>query len=579
MLHFLQDNYGAFTSETRARRSSFRIFIGRVEGRGWFERFYDQVETSGRYDASASGTALSVNPLRRTCPSAARLEELSARFTGALRHTYRDREQEIWLGHDSDRRVRVGGMVYDANSVYSIERDAQRIKEAKMPEFRAAMTEEAKALFGRIISGEDTQQYDEESFTREVLGRAVQRIHLSEDDIEEITIERTVRLLSIEKHIQEAVTRYRITYEFVERVNEGPWQTVPESRVTQSELDFEQLLWSWSFGKSAAIIEGLLSGLYYRNNRHRLDAGVIALLVEAAGGTTAVLVSITIAELIYIGRVIFGNARWSIREFLTTALDGYLMALAFRGAGIFGRGIAGRIGTASIRQLIGGWILERITVGVIGGAGSAALTTFCHDIIRVVSGQGGWSSLRTYITHMAWGAALGTVFEFGVGALQPILRAGGETGLETLAQVVTRVRESGISPARWTALSAEALSNLQQRFGEILTAARTGELARWFGERLNQVTERLGETYRLAVFRRILELSPESLTRQSVEGLEKFLSLSRRDLTNEAALNILNRLNAAELHGFLEALNTRQSAISACRGRSWKPCPGHPRRS
>jgi hypothetical protein len=564
MLHFFQNHYGEAPAETREPGGpAFEYLLAELEARGSFDRFYDQVEANGRYDLLSILVRHSLSTRYAAHARILRaLRELNARFAAGLRHTYRDAEQEIWIDHDSRRSVPARSLVFYANSIYTIKTDAQRIRAEKLPEFRRVMNEEAQALFRRILSGEETGEFDEAGFTRKVLGNTLEKIHLSENDIENITIERTARLLRIAPYTREAVTRYRITFEFAERINDGPWETVPESETTLSELDFEMMLWNWSFRKTAAIIEGFAIGVsIVAVVVMAWEGGLIGLLLQAAGGAGPVLVAVTVSELVYLVRVIFGNARWSLRNFLMTALEGYLIALTFNGAGFVGRTLAARIGTATMRQLIGGWVLERLAVGALGGAGSAALITFSHDLIRFASGQGGWSSVRDYIRNMGYGLLFGVVFEFGVGALAPILRAGGRSGLETLAEAAASVREAGFSPARWTALTAEALGKMRSKLGEVIISARAGELTQLFGERLAQVSELLGETYRMAVFRRVLELAPESLTRGSVEGLEKFLSLSRVDLTNQAALDILNSLNPAQLRGFLEALNTLDAPL------------------
>ena len=82
------------------------------------------------------------------------------------------------------RRWRVGEVLGDVSSIYLFERKSQRLKAARLPVLKSAMEEEAKALFGRILRGEDTSQYDEETFAKTVLAKAAERIHLGESDFE-----------------------------------------------------------------------------------------------------------------------------------------------------------------------------------------------------------------------------------------------------------------------------------------------------------------------------------------------------------------------------------------------------------
>ncbi len=565
LLRFLRQHYGSNPStEPILGGSAFEFLLWELESRNSFNRLFEAVEASKYWGLHRLLIQLTLGTRHATH---ARVRQTIATFNtqrhSISRHIYREQEPEIWLDKNASDRVKRGDILVNIDSIYSVSRKAQRIKASRMPAFRQALEEEAQALFKRILLGQDTQQYNEESFARAVLGAAVQRIHLNENDIEEVKIERSLRLLGIELRVEEGfLERYYITYELVERVDRGAWETVAESRRTQVDGEFELLLQGWIISNNAVVLETLGIGVSIIGIiAIAWEAGIVVLLIEAAGGTTTVLISISLSELIYIYKVVFGDAKLSLEGFLIAALDGYLMALGFRGAGILGRGAAGLIGTASLERLIGGWVAERLIVGTVGGAGSAALTTFSHDLINVLSGRGSWSSPEDYVRQMAWGAFLGTVFEFGIGALQPILRLGGETGLKTLTEAVAKIREAGISPARWTAWMTEALGNLSKNFRTVFGEAMSSRLLEAFRGRIGQVTEQLGASYRLGVFRRVLELSPESLTRSSVEGLEKFLNVSQADLSNEAALAILNHLNPTQLRTFLEALNSLDTPI------------------
>jgi hypothetical protein len=559
LLHFLDANFGANPPETRPEDGTvFEFVLAELESRGMLATLFDKVEAS-------HNTRLHQQLLRLTLATRyaghdrvrRSYELLTTRVLSRRPHIYRVAEQEIWLERNPNTRLRVGDVLGDVDSIYIFEREEKRLKPARLPAFREALTIEREALMGRILRGEDTTQYTEESFTRAVLGAAVQRIPLSEKDFEEITLQRSIRLLRIALRTEAALPVYDITFEFIERVRGEPGSTVSRGQVTENDGEFAARLIYWRLARAGEVYEAIgiaisVIGLI----AIAWEAGIIALLVQAAGGATPVLISIGISELIYILRVVYGDARWSLRGFLEAALDGYLMALGFRGAGFLGRSVAQMIGTQSLRSLVGGWVAERLIVGVVGGAGTAALTTFSHDLINIATGTGGWSSIGDYVHKMAWGALLGTVFEFGVGALQPILRAGGENALQTLSEVVQRVRAEGFTAVRWTALTAEALGNLRARLTEIIGDVAAQGFARAMGERLAQVVEQLGAEYRLAVFRRVLELSPGAMSRPAVEGLEKFLNTSRAELTNEAALALLNRLNPTQLRTFLEALNS-----------------------
>lgn len=561
LLKFLHDHHPLYDP-------LFEYVLEELERQQQFNLLFDKVEASGHFGLHQYLVQLAL-ATRYTSHNRVRQSfDVLNRFVTGWRNTYKVPEQEIWLDQKPDRRLRAAGpkgdVLADFNSTYSDKQKRTRLKPVRQPEFKQALEDEGKALFGRILRGEDTNQYDEESFAKEVLSKAIQRIHLTQDDFEEVTVERSVRVRSVEQHIEEALVRYHITINAVERVKgEREWVDVPGTERRVRESDFEMMLFGWELGKTADVLEAIGIGISVVGLiAFAWEAGLIAILVEAAGGSTAVLVSISISELIYIYRVVFRNAELTLGGFLMAALDGYLMALFFRGAGILGRGISGVIGKASVERLIGGWIAKQLVVGTVGGGGSAALITFSHDLIGVLSGRGGWSDLSTYIHNMALGALLGTVFEFGAPALQAILKP----GLQSAAELLPLIRGAGISPARWAGLMTEALSSMRQRFETLFESAAAGKLTQIFRERIAQITEQIGAEYRLSIFQRVLELTPESMTRSAVEGLEKFLRASRTDLTNEAALAILNRLNATQLRSFLESLtlldNSMISALS-----------------
>lgn len=566
LLRYLRRNFGANPPANRPRGGSvFEQLLVELERRNQFNTLFDKVEASGNAGLHQYLIQFSLATRYATHARVLRShQQLIATVLSRGAHIYRTDPQEIWLERDSDDRVGVGRVFGEVDSIYIFERSAKRLKPARVTAFREALVFEREALIARILRGEDTNHYTEEDFSRATIGAAVQRMHLTNDDFEEVTIQRSMRLLRVEARMEAALRRHYITFEFVERVEGEQWQSV-SGPVTQIEDEFSARLIYWKLGRAGEVYEAMLIGMTVAGAVILVvvawEAGLIAALVEVAGGATVVLISIGISELIYILRVVFGDARLSFRGFLEAALDGYLGALGFGAAGVLGRSVAGAIGRESLGRVIGGWVAQRLIVGTVGGAGTAALTTFSHDLINVATGDGGWSGIGTYVNNMAWGALLGTVFEFGVGALEPILRASGQNALQTLAQVVQRTRDAGISAPRWTALTAEALGNLRSRLALIIGDVRAQGFVRAMGERLSQVAEGLGGQYRLAVFRRALELSSERLSQPAVAGLEKFLSLSRAELSNEAALAILNRLSQTQVGAFLEALSTLDNRI------------------
>jgi hypothetical protein len=566
---FLRDAFGEPPETRPSGGTVFEYVLAELESRGELDMPFDKVERANDTGLHARLIRLSLATRYATHARVVRShEQLISIVLGRRENIYRDREQEIWLDRSSDKRVGVGQVFGEVDSIYVFERDGQRLKLARTPAFREALMIERELLIERILKGEDTNQYTEDNFALATIGAAAQRIHLTNDDFETVTIRRSMRLLRVEARMEAALLRYYITFELVEQVGSEPWQSV-SGHITQIEDEFEARLIYWKLGRAGEFYKAMTIAItVVAVIAIAWEAGIIAALVQAAGGVGTLLFSISISEVSYILRVVCGDARLTLNGFLIAALEGYLMALGFGAVGIFGRAVARYIGTESLKRLIGGWVVERLIVGTVGGAGAAALATFSNDLINVATGRGGWSGIDEYIHNMTWGAIFGTVFEFGVGALQPLLRAGGGNALQTLSEVVGRVRAEGFTAVRWTALTAEALGNLRSRLRGIIGDVAAQGFARAMGERLAQVAEQLGGQYRLAVFRRVLELTPGAMSRTAVEGLEKFLNASRADLTNEAALSLLNRLDAAQLRGFLEALNTLDNQLIGAVSRS-----------
>jgi hypothetical protein len=554
LLYFLRDTFGANPPEKRPSGGSvFEYVLVELESHGQLDLLFDKVERSGRERLQqqllrlALATRYAENArVRRS------LERLQQRVLSHRKHLYRPAEGEIWLERSQSATVRVGQALGDVDSLYIFERKDRRLKPARIPAFRAALKSEREALIERILKGQETKQYTEEEFLRTVIAAAVQRIHLSDDDFEKITIQRSIRLLRVEARTVEVLPRFFVTFEFVEWVKGESWQSVSKA-ITEIDDEFEARLIYWALGRAGEVYETIgkvitVVGVVVI----AWEAGLIAALVEAAGGATTVLVSIAISELIYVIRVVFGNAELSLRGFLEAALDGYLIALGFRGAGFLGKAAAQAIGKESLQRVIGGWVAERLIVGVVGGAGVGALTTFSHDLINIATGEGGFSNFRTYVRNITLGAAVGIAIEF-VGA--PLLKSLGTTALESLndaRELARLVRAEGISAVQWTRYLTEGLSNVRARLSVMIGDVAAEGFVKAMSERLIAVTEQLGARF---VSRRVLELAEASLTRTANAGLEKLLAAAEFNPTR--AFRLFNALadNPQQAIAFLEVVN------------------------
>jgi hypothetical protein len=575
LYYFLRDTFGTNPpTERPAGGSVFEYVLQELESRGKFTHLFDKVEASNHFGMHHLLVRLALSTIYADHDRVVQSRKLlNRRFNTGWEHTYRIMEQEIWLENDPDLVVRVNDIIAAVKPLYSVEKEETRLKEASVPKLRTAVEKEAQELLKRILLGQDQRQYSDEEFAQAALAlvfQNAQQHHIGEDDFEKVTIERSVKFLGLEVRVEDALERIYVTYELVERVNGQPWSTavvVPNSRRTQFIggrifEGFEQMLWFWGYNKAAVVMEYFSIGVAgLAVIAVAWEVGLIAGAVELAGGWTVVGISIGISELFFAYRVIFKGEEFTWRGFFMAALDGYLAALAFRGAGFLGRGLAGKIGTESVKTMVVGWISEKMVVGVVGGASTGLLITFSHDLVNIATGTGGWSSASQYIEHMEDGAVLGLLVELFVGAMAPLARAGGRTALETGTEVLQAVRAGRISGMRLMLATTEALGNMRRSLANALETGSAENVINAFRERLIRISQSVSQEYRLALFRRVLEINPAALTRETLDGLERLLNVSRADLTNESILALFNRLNPTQLRAFLEAVNVLDNPL------------------
>jgi hypothetical protein len=500
--------------------------LAELDRTGDLVRLYDSVDATRYFGLRAWLLAISLPTRFADHPRVRRLhEELAAARAATFRNEYLPGGAgvgAVLLDRDPRRRWAVNSALGDVDGTYVIRRSKQRVKKDKTGALRAAVLKHRIAVTADVARGVLPRELDEEAFAREVLARALNEVPITKDDVEEVTVERSLWLLGVERRDLRGLPSYDLRMIFVERIEgERSWTQIGTELPAQTSGDFEATLIAWAMGGVGELWEtfgiaitvvGLVLVAW--------EAGLIAILVEAAGGAAAVATSIIISELIYLLQVVLGHAELTLRGFLMAALDGYLMALSFRLGGLAGRFTATRIGTASLRRVIAGWVAERLVAGTLGGAVSAALEQFAHDVVAVATGEGSWSSAGTYVRKMALGAAVGVVAEF---ALQPALHAllaGGRTGLESAAELVSRIRAEGWSAVQFSAGVTEALGNLRASLTTLAGDAAARGFTTALAERLEIVLRELGSS---AVARRVLELSGARFTREATEGLQRFL--------------------------------------------------------
>ena len=544
----------------------FEYVLVQLEADGRLQAFFDAVDASDWFHLRhqlllfSLATRYAAHPLVRRL-----LADLSARELAAGPHTMVPGGTgvgSVWLRHNPRWRVDVGDVFGEVDSDYITTKDAKRLKPAKADALRAALVREHKAMAGELFKGVASGDYDGDRFAREALGRALPKEGLADEDFEKITIERSMRLLEVLLLQHDALPQYNVRFEFVERIKGSgdKWVKVG-TEVLESADDFSVRLIAWELGRvgelyqtagMAITIVGLAVVAW--------EAGLVAILVDAAGGTAAVLVSIGISELLYVYQIIFHDAELTLRGVLEAALDGYLMALGFKwGAGL-GRWGAKAIGATTTRRVVLGWFTERLIAGTVGGGTSAVMEKFAHESISWVAGEGSLSGITEYLKTLGVGAATGIVMEFTV---QPVMHAAlteAGSAISSAAELAKLVRSKGWGAIEWSAAVTEALSNLRAAFASAVDDAAAKGWAQTLGNRLAEVSEQLGAS---TLARRVLELSGARFSRQATEGLERFL-VATGSATPGRAVAIANAFarNPAETVTFFEVLATLDTAAA-----------------
>jgi hypothetical protein len=544
----------------------FEYVLAELERQGRLTAFFTAVDASADGHLRYQLMLLCLATRYADHPLAARLrQDLSARALTAGRHTMvagGEGVGEIWLDHDPSRKVRVGQVFGDKNDVYITTKDLKRLKSAKAQALRDAIAAEERAMAHDLFAGLLHGEYDGEGFARQALAQALPKVGLTKDDFEKVSIQRSMRLRRVVLTTAGQLPQYRVEIEFVERIegSAAQWLATGGS-VEESADDFGARLIYWELGRAGefyttAAIAISVVGLALV----AWEAGLVAILVDAAGGTTAVLVSIGVSELGYLYRVIRHQAELTLRGVLEAALDGYLMALSFRWAGGLGRWGARAIGTRTANRVVAGWFTERIIVGAVGGGTSAVLERFAHESIGAALGEGSLSGIGDYLRTLGLGAATGIVMEFTVAPVMhaALSRAGSAIG--SAAEMAALVRREGWGALEWSAAVTEGLSNFRAALAGAVDDALAGGWARTLGDRLAAVSRELGAN---TLSRRVLELSGARFTRAGTAGLSRYLAATGSMSADRAvaAANALVR-NPAEAVRFFEVLSTLDAAAA-----------------
>jgi hypothetical protein len=447
--------------------------LKRRDGGKWFRRFFEAVKEAKDYQLRLDVIRNVKETIYANDPAVLDLIDHHNRIehTRVTGDVYDAANQRIILNKlFGDATVSVNQILYEVWDSYIHEDKRYKPKSKFQQEWERQLLTEALALIGRIAKGEDSQAlqngYTEEQFAEEILHSVFSKVGITEDNIgnyfDTVTFQRSVRFLGLKKkHDQYGIEAVTVLYRVVEREKGGSWNDISET-LEAGESQFDSMIDQWVHQRVARIVIIFAHVvLVVAAIAVAWEYGVIQFLVRIGGGARVVLTNIilsTIFELIVHG--------FTFESFLMGAINGYLGAVFFRGAGGLARGLFGpSITTITLRSGILKWLGLQAFKGIVGGGASGAGFRFVEDVYKIATGQGGWSSPGDYAKSIGFGMAIGVGVEVtGPIILEPVAnRIFG--GAKDVAKLLL---ENKVSPARWRAWAAEAQRKISEKTASLL---------------------------------------------------------------------------------------------------------------
>ncbi|HEY9294399.1 MAG TPA: hypothetical protein VIP98_24215 [Microlunatus sp.] len=553
LYHWLRDYYGEPPESRPDGGTAFEYVADELVASGDLDRLLDAADRSGeellrfwllrQLQAAGFGNRSRVQQLRM---SLTRLRE--SRWA----NRYQPATGELWL--DGDHRVKAGtddaAVLAEALSIYVVTAKSQQLKAAAADRIRALVPKIAIDTLREINTAGAATTYTPDSFGQEVFRRVAEQAKLTADDLESVEIRRSWRLEAIRPIEQWGVPSYLLVLRAVEKRPGGSWTPVGDT-FEQTAGDFEANLTYWALGSSAKVYQtmglivtgiGLIAVAW--------EVGVIAFLIDAAGGGTALLISITASELLYFAKVLLGKAELTWEGFFLAAADGYIAAVGFRLGALGAAPIAKIIGTGTVTRVWTGLVLERLAAGAVGGGLSAVGETFVHDLVRVAFHDGQLSGWQTYVRNLGIGAAVGALGEL---TLRPVLTRLGRSAATTAKDIIDQLKAEGVSLATFTTMATAALSRLRTVVSGLVGSAEAGGLYTAFEDHLIKIIDQWAPT---TVARRVLELQGVVLTPAAEQGVARLAWLTETPLDQEAIRRLTAELSAhpSPAVSFLEVL-------------------------
>jgi hypothetical protein len=545
--------YGRFLTQLQrnlAEKQFFELVIDNLMSRegNMFDRLFDEVEELRSEQALRDLVTLCLAGRYADHPRVQQaMGTLQGYFEEHREHVY-DVSGDGAVLLEGDVRLEKGKVAGEVNPIYLKDENKERLKPDSQERFMAELERQTRAYMARLNSGQEPSRTQDE-IGELLLQRAWQSANMDEDsDIEDIEIEESIRLLGVRPAApgDAGIQRYDVQYEVVKRiVGYTDWETVEGTGGWRSETEFENKLWWYSYSQVADIVEtaaiivsvGAVIIVAW-------EAGVIAALVSAGGGALPVGLSIGISMAIYW----FTHERHTLEGLLVAGIQGYLAALGFRvfapvGAAVGRLALPAALEQATFRQVVTAWLLRHGTTGALTGGTTTPAALLVEDIIRIAGDSGSLSPINAYIQSAAWGMFLGAVFEIGGSALlSPIFRTADRTVLQSLAEVIDRLRGAGITRSQWLAEATGALSNFRTWLSSNMDDAIADGLFATARARLREAGNAYVTGLRATLHTELLTMAEVQLTREAVDGLERLLRLGTGTIDDSSMTRLLGHV-------------------------------------
>ncbi|GEM_PF-4033273 len=537
----------------RARHpGGFTYLLEELEKRQLFDTFFDKVGETRYYTLIALVAELA---LKTRFSEYASVKRLLALLNGMRRagskYAYHTDPQEVLLDKDDDLRIGVGTVAFDVYSWCGVKQPTTRVKPDRMPALMAAIQEASNEVMGRLARGEETAELDEAAFLEKVAQEGARRAGLTEDDLENVVLTRSVKVLGVERREEDGVEKFYVRCVLVQRVTiedsgeTGAWTDIEGTEKTLLDSKFEEMMEAWrqqNLGRVVTILGVVLvvTSVVVVGLAAFPAAG--AAVVAAGGGGLTITVSIALSVAFYLYQTHYVSAE----GILMSALEGYLGAVFFKVGGGLGLGAARQVSTRFVTSQTTTWFVHKMVTGLVGGTATGATQAFAEHVVRTALGQQKTPALKDYISKMTIGALCGVAFEIGVTALKPLVKLAGGATLRSVREVLSRLKAEGFTVETWAGIHRDAVRAIREGVGRGIDPAKQKPLFDALLEaveaRFMQVTRAYAREIRGEIALTTLKAGGVRMTQAAKVGLDRLLGATASDLKDDAARALLTEL-------------------------------------